>query len=135
MRLQWLAIGLGGALGTMARHGVNVIVARRYGHATPYATLVVNLAGCGLIGLIAGLLAGERMAMAPVVRSFLVVGVLGGFTTFSSFGLDTFTLARTGRVSLACWNVAVQVLVGLGAVAAGYALGLALGGGHTDPLP
>ena len=135
MRLQWLAIGLGGALGTLARHGVNVLVARRYGPATAHATLVVNLTGCGLIGVIAGLLACERVAMTPVTRSFLVVGVLGGFTTFSSFGLDTFTLARTGRVGLACWNVAVQVVIGVGAVAGGYALGLALGGAHTDPLP
>jgi fluoride exporter len=135
MRLQWLAIGLGGALGTMARHGVNVLVARRYGQVTPYATLAVNLTGCAIIGILAGLLAGGHFAVGPVVRSFLFVGVLGGFTTFSSFGLDTFTLARTGRLGLACWNIAVQVGIGVGAVAGGYVLGVMLGGGRTDPLP
>lgn len=134
MRLDWLAIGIGGALGTLARHGVNLFVLRRYGQSAPYATLAVNLVGCAVIGVLAGLLAGERIAMTTVVRSFLFVGVLGGFTTFSSFGLDTFTLARAGRMGAACWNVAIQVGIGLAAVASGYALGLALGG-RPDPLP
>jgi fluoride exporter len=115
-----MLVGLGGALGTLARHGVNTLVARRLGQATPYATLIVNLVGCAVIGLLAGLLANGRLSMTPAVRVFVFVGILGGFTTFSSFGLDTFTLARTARLEAACWNVAVQVVVGLAAVAGGY---------------
>jgi fluoride exporter len=125
MRYAWLAVALGGALGSMARHGVNVLVARRGGPSVPYATLTVNLLGCAVIGVLAGLLASDRMSMTPTARLFVFVGVLGGFTTFSSFGLDTFTLAREGRLATAFWNVAVQVVVGLAAVAGGYFVGRA----------
>jgi CrcB protein len=121
MRMEWIAAGLGGALGSMARHGVNVLVARRYAHPMPYATLIVNLAGCAVIGVLAGLLASQRLSMGPALRVFVFVGIIGGFTTFSSFGLDTFTLARGGRTSAAAWNVAAQVVLGLVAVAGGYA--------------
>jgi len=122
--LKWLAIGLGGALGSMARHGVNVAVSRLGGHATPYATLVVNVTGCAVIGVLAGLVAGGRLTMGPTTRLFVFVGVLGGFTTFSSFGLDTLTLAHEGRHAAAAWNVVLQVVVGLAAVAGGYFVGL-----------
>jgi fluoride exporter len=125
MRYGWLAVGMGGALGSLVRHGVNVLVARRAGQAVPYATLAVNLVGCAVIGLLAGLLASHRLSMTPTVRLFVFVGILGGFTTFSSFGLDTFTLAREGRLATATWNVAVQVIGGVAAVAGGYFLGRA----------
>ena len=125
MRYGWLAVALGGALGSMARHGVNMLVARRAGQSVPYATLTVNLVGCAVIGLLAGLLASNRISMTPTTRLFVFVGILGGFTTFSSFGLDTFTLAREGRLATALWNVAVQVVVGLVAVAGGYFVGRA----------
>jgi CrcB protein len=104
----------------MARHAVNVLVSHRLGNVVPWATLAVNLAGCLAIGLLAGLVAGERVAMTPEVRTFVFVGILGGFTTFSSFGLDTFVLAREGRHLAAALNVAGQVVLGLAAVAAGY---------------
>ena len=119
----WLAVGLGGALGSLARHGVNVLVARRLGQAVPYATFAVNLAGCAVIGLLAGLIAGGRITMTQEVRALVFVGILGGFTTFSSFGLDTFVLAREGRHLAAAMNVAGQVVLGLAAVAAGYFAG------------
>ena len=123
MRLEWLAAGLGGAVGSLARHGVNTLVARRLGSAVPYATFAVNLIGCAVIGLLAGLLASERLSMAPAVRVFVFVGILGGFTTFSSFGLDTVALVRTGRVAVAFWNVVGQVVLGIAAVAVGYWVG------------
>jgi fluoride exporter len=122
--LKWLAVGLGGAIGSMARHGVNVTMARGAGQATPYATLVVNVTGCAAIGVLAGLLASGRLTMSPTTRLFVFVGVLGGFTTFSSFGLDTFTLTQEGRHAAAAWNVLAQVLVGLAAVGGGYFVGL-----------
>ena len=120
---RWLLVGLGGAIGSMARHGVNVVVARVAGQATPLATLSVNLAGCLAIGVLAGLVAAGRLAMSPSTRLFVFVGILGGFTTFSSFGLDTFTLAQEGRRAAAAWNVVAQVVVGLAAVAGGYFVG------------
>ena len=134
MRTEWIAAGVGGGLGWLARHGMNTLVARRSAHPVPYATLIVNVAGCAVIGVLAGLLASQRISMGPVMRVFVFVGILGGFTTFSSFGLDTFTLARAGRMAAPCWNVAIPVGIGLPAVAGGYALGLALGG-RPDPLP
>ena len=124
MGQSWLAVGLGGALGSLARHGVNVWVTRRMGQSGPYATLVVNIVGCGVIGLLAGLLASERLVMTPTVRVFVFVGILGGFTTFSSFGLDTFTLAHGGDYVRAFWNVAGQIVLGLGCVWLGFYLGL-----------
>lgn len=105
----------------------------RFGHSAYYATLIVNLAGCATIGVLAGTLASGRLAMSQETRSFVFVGILGGFTTFSSFGLDTFTLARSGRLAAAGWNVAAQIILGLGAVATGYLVALALW--PTDPNP
>lgn len=121
---SWLAVGLGGALGSLARHGVNMLVSHRLGQVVPYATFAVNLAGCAVIGLLAGMIAGGRIAMTPEMRTFVFVGILGGFTTFSSFGLDTFVLAREGRQLAAALNVAGQVVLGLGAVATGYFVGV-----------
>lgn len=122
--LNWLVVGIGGAIGSMARHGVNVMMARRAGTAVPYATLIVNVAGCAVIGLLAGLVASGRVTMSPTMRIFVFVGVLGGFTTFSSFALDTLTLNHEGRHAAAAWNVAAQVIVGLAAAAGGYAVAI-----------
>jgi CrcB protein len=116
-------VGIGGALGSIARHGVGLAIARLSpARAVPYATMTVNLAGCLVIGVLAGLVATERITMTPALRMFMFVGVLGGFTTFSSFGLDTFTLAHGGRAGTAAWNILVQVGAGCALVAAGYAV-------------
>jgi len=72
------------------------------------------------IGFLAGLIASHRMTMSPGMRAFVFVGILGGFTTFSSFGLDTFSLAHGGRPGAAAVNVLVQVIAGCLLVAAGY---------------
>jgi len=119
----WLVIGLGGAIGSAARHGVNVAITHTIGRSVPYATAAVNISGCFTIGLLAGLVAHGRLTLSPTLRAFIFVGILGGFTTFSSFGLDTLTLATTGDRWLALWNVAGQVVIGIGAVFAGFYLG------------
>ena len=110
----------------MARHAMNTAIHHsgqmRYG-AFPYGILAVNTAGCLAIGLLAGLLAAGRVQMGEHVRTFLVVGVLGGFTTFSSFGLDTFTLMRGGQSLLALTNIGAHVALGLTALWAGFTLG------------
>lgn len=115
-------VGIGGALGSMARHGVGLALARLSpARVTPYATMAVNLTGCLVIGVLAGLIASHRVTMSPHLRAFIFVGVLGGFTTFSSFGLDTFTLAHGGHTGTATINVVIQVAAGLALVAVGYA--------------
>jgi CrcB protein len=91
----------------------------------PIGTAIVNLAGCVVIGLLAGLLAVERIRVPLYWREFVFVGLLGGFTTFSTFGLDTLLLARTHSSSMAFGNVLLQVLGGLAAVWLGYQLGAA----------
>ncbi len=89
----------------------------------PIGTVVVNVAGCLVIGLLAGLLASERIALRAHWREFIFVGLLGGFTTFSTFGLDTFLLTRTHSAGQAAVNVAIQVAGGLVAVWLGYQVG------------
>jgi CrcB protein len=119
--MLWIYVALGGAIGSMARHEVGAAIARvSPTHVTPYATGLVNLIGCFVIGFLAGLVASHRMTMSPGLRAFVFVGILGGFTTFSSFGLDTFSLAHGGRPGVAIVNVLVQVLAGCFLVAAGY---------------
>jgi fluoride exporter len=122
MMANVLLVGAGGALGSMARHGV-AIARISPSRVVPYATMTVNLAGCLVIGILAGLIASHRLTMTPALRAFVFVGVLGGFTTFSSFGLDTFTLAHGGHTGDAVVNAAIQVAAGCALVAAGYAAG------------
>ena len=116
-------VGVGGAVGSLARHGVNLAVAYVFGRPVPYATAAVNLTGSAVIGLLAGLIASGRLTMTPHMRTFVFVGLLGGFTTFSSFMLDTVALTHAGARTLAMWNVAGQTLLGLAAVYAGYYFG------------
>lgn len=118
--MTWLLVAAGGAVGSMARHGVNVAIHRWVGHPVPYATAVVNILGCAVIGVLAGLVSAGTLRWGMGTRVFVFVGVLGGFTTFSSLGLDTLTLAHDGAFALALRNVAAQVVLGLGAVFLGY---------------
>ena len=122
--MLWIAVGVGGALGSMARHWVNLAMTHRFERAVPNATFVVNVIGCLVIGALAGWIAGGRLHLTPTLRTFVFVGVLGGFTTFSSFGLDTFALAHGGNHARAFWNVFGQVSLGLGGVWLGYYLAL-----------
>jgi CrcB protein len=123
----WLAVAFGGALGSMARHGVNLFFAHVLERAVPYATATVNLIGSAVIGLLAALIATGRLHLSTQARTFVFVGILGGFTTFSSFMLDTLTLSHGSDRGLAIANVAVQTLFGLAAVWGGYRVGIALG--------
>jgi CrcB protein len=123
----WLAVAAGGALGSMARHGVNLLFAHVLERAIPYATASVNLAGSAAIGVLAALVASGRLHMSAEVRTFVFVGILGGFTTFSSFMLDTFTLGHGGDHSTAFWNVVLQTSLGLAGIWAGYRIGIAVG--------
>ena len=122
--MTWIAVAIGGALGSVARHGVNHLVhARLLTARFPFGTVAVNVSGCFIIGLLAGLLASDRIALRAHWREFIFVGLLGGFTTFSTFGLDTLFLSRTGSAGQAALNVGLQVIGGLAAVWFGYQLG------------
>lgn len=123
--MAWVAIAIGGAVGSVLRHAVNHTIAAHWITVRfPAGTTIVNLAGCLVIGLLAGLIAGDRLQLPLHSREFIFVGLLGGFTTFSSFGLEALTLARTGAVSMALLYVAIQVVGGLALVAAGYWFGV-----------
>jgi CrcB protein len=117
-----LAIAVGGGMGALLRHFANHVVQARFGAAFPLGIFLVNVVGCLAIGIVAGLIAAGRLHVGEAGRAFIVVGVLGGFTTFSSFGLDTFTLARGGQLGAAAFNAFGQLFIGLAAVWAGYAV-------------
>src|SRR5438067_4023350 len=119
--MTWIAVGAGGALGSLARHGVNLLFSHFTGSATPWATASVNILGSLAIGVLAGLTAGGRLHLAAPARTFIFVGILGGFTTFSSFMLDTLTLGHGTQHRLALVNLAAQLVLGCAAVFAGYA--------------
>lgn len=128
MQASWTnlaLVGAGGALGAAARYLVGLATHRGLAPgAFPWGTLAVNLAGCLLIGLGAGL-AETRGGLANEARLFLFVGVLGGFTTFSSFGYETFALLREQHLLRAALNAGANVALGLLLVALGHALGSA----------
>jgi len=118
---QILSISLGAMLGANLRFFVSVWASQRLGIGFPFGTLLVNVGGCFLIGLFYGL--GEtRLTLTPELRLFFVVGFLGAFTTFSSFGNETVNLMRSGDLWLALLNIAGNNLFGLLAVMTGAAL-------------
>src|SRR5262245_58825030 len=122
--MLWLVIAIGGALGAGARHALNVGVHARFFSATfPAGIFIVNMVGCAVIGLLAGMIAVQRIEAGELLRAFLFVGVLGGFTTFSSFALDTLVLARGGNIGMAALNAFGQPVLGLAVAFLGYALG------------
>ena len=117
-----LLVGAGGFLGAIARYGVG----RGLGQVAqnpwiPYGTLAVNVVGCLAIGVVMGLM-DHRQMLSVEFRAFLVIGLLGGFTTFSAFGYETFALARGGDMGATIANIGIQVGAGLAAVWVGYRL-------------
>lgn len=117
-----LLVGTGGFIGAIARYGVNSGFAKLLnGQWLPYGTLTVNVVGCLIIGLVAGLI-DHRQIGSPELRAFILIGILGGFTTYSAFGYETINLFREGQITAAIVNVAIQIVLGLGAVWVGYKL-------------
>ena len=115
-------VGSGGFIGALARYGLSGLVHRQVPFATfPYGTMAVNLMGCCAIGVIAGL-AESRQLFGPEFRTFALIGVLGGFTTFSTFGYETFAMLRDAEYLRVAANIGVHVVLGLALVWLGYAL-------------
>jgi CrcB protein len=114
-------VALGGALGSVARYACSGVALRLFGLGFPYGTLLVNVVGSYAIGILGTIaIAGGRTLTPPDIRAFLVTGILGGFTTFSAFSLETFTLARSGNLSGAVANVVLSLVLCFVAVALGY---------------
>jgi CrcB protein len=116
-----LLVAVAGGVGTLCRFGLSGLVARHFGETFPTGTLLVNLIGCFLAGFLLYPF-NERFLVNEVLRTTVMIGFLGGFTTFSSFGLQTFSLAKDGELFFAFLNVAASNVLGLGCVWAGYAL-------------
>jgi CrcB protein len=112
--MNLLFVLAGGALGSGARYLVSTWMADRFGIAFPWGTLTVNVVGSFIIGVIATL-ADELGSVGPNARIFLVVGVLGGFTTFSSFSLETLRLAEQDELTRAAGNIAANLVLAVGA--------------------
>ena len=115
---QMLAIAAGGAIGALLRYWTSIAVHGRLGMAFPYGTLAVNVLGSLLMGFLYIWLI-DRMAAGPALRAFLLVGVLGAFTTFSTFSMETLNLLEAGHPGKALANVLVSVLVCVTAAALG----------------
>ncbi len=119
--MSYVWVALGGALGSMARYGCAGFVARVAGATFPWGTLTVNVAGSLIIGFVATLIApGGRLLVTPDARAFVVIGVLGGFTTFSSFSFETLSLARDGEWLYAATNIVASLALCLTAVWLGH---------------
>jgi CrcB protein len=118
---QVMAIAIGGALGSVLRYWLSTGAHAWLGRGFPYGTLAVNVLGCFVMGLLFVLLV-ERFAESPVLRAGLLIGVLGGFTTFSSFSIETFNLIEQGAMAKAAANMAASLILCVGATWLGVIL-------------
>jgi fluoride exporter len=116
----YMMVAIGGALGALARYELALAVQSRTGGAFPYGTLVVNVVGCLLMGVVMTILT-ERVVLPPQWRYLVPIGFLGAFTTFSTFEYETFKAAQEGAWHIAAANVLVSVVLGFAALWAGIA--------------
>ena len=123
--LKTIIIAVAGSVGTLLRYWLSGFVARKYGETFPWGTMTVNLIGCFVTGLVF-FLAEERFLLSPTARTVILIGLLGGFTTFSSYGLQTFTLLRDGEFGLGLLNIVMSNVLGLFMVWIGFLLGKVL---------
>lgn len=120
-----LLIALAGAVGTLARYGTGALLAEPSSRTGfPFGTLAVNLAGCFVMGLLQGYFI-QRL-VAPEYRQALLVGFLGGYTTFSSYGWETTAFLRDGQWAMAALNIGANNVIGIPLVIVGYVLGRAI---------
>ena len=120
--ITYTAIAVGGALGSVLRYWLGGLIDDRIGETFPWGTIIVNITGSFVIGFFATLTGpdGGRWLVGSTARQFVMIGICGGYTTFSSFSLQTLNLARGGEFLSAGWNIAVSVVVCLLAVWIGH---------------
>jgi CrcB protein len=117
-----LLVGAGGFIGSVLRYWLSGVIQQSINHPSfPFGTLAVNLTGCLLIGFLSQL-ADARGVFTPETRAFVFVGILGGFTTFSTFGNESMNLLRDGEALPAIWNIGAHIFAGLAAVWLGRTL-------------
>lgn len=119
-------VGVGGMIGSVVRYFISLWVHLLFGVKFPWGTLAVNLVGCMAIGMLMYVIE-DRHELPIAVRLFLVTGILGGFTTFSAFGLETLDLIRAARYPAAIFYVFASVCLGLGAVIVGRTIAAVAG--------
>jgi CrcB protein len=120
--MTYLIVFLGGGIGAALRHGVNIASARLFGTAFPYATMIENVSGSLVMGLLAGYFAFRGGGGHQHWQLFLTTGILGGYTTFSAFSLDAVLLYERGALGLAALYILGSVLLAIGGLVAGLAL-------------
>jgi len=129
--IKYLLVALGGALGTIARYALSGFVATHFGETFPWGTMIINITGSLVIGFFATLTGPDgRVFVGSEIRQFVMMGLCGGFTTFSSFSLQTLSLARDGELGLALANVGLSVFLCLLAVWVGHIIAE-----HLNQLP
>lgn len=127
--IDYLIIGLGGAIGTMSRYWLGAVIAHRYGEKFPVGTLLINVTGSFLITFFSALTAPEsRYFVSGRARAFFMTGICGGYTTFSSFSLQTLTLSQEGQLLSAGGYIVMSVVFCLLAAWLGYIAGMSLRG-------
>lgn len=124
--MGYLLVFIGGGLGSMARYALSVLGMRLLGQDFPWATLFINIAGSALMGALTGWLVVQGNAPASL-RIFVATGLLGGFTTFSTFSLETVLLYERGQLGLAVAYVAASVVIGVGALVLAMKLARGMG--------
>lgn len=130
--MEWLWIAMGGAAGATARAALGQWVDRWAGHTFPWPTLAINILGCLAMGMLDGILA-ARPGSAAWARPLVGIGLLGGFTTFSAFGLETARLIQRHTSGEAATYIALSLILGIGAVPLGQELARRLPGGLHPP--
>ena len=118
-----IAVGIAGFIGALARYGVDGLIAQKTASSFPWGTLVVNISGSLILGILFAVLVEGRTALAPWFRTAATVGLLGAYTTFSTLTLETFRLAEDGSYLLAGLNALGSLALGMVAVFVGVVLG------------
>ena len=127
MLLVYLLVGLGGALGSIGRFALNGLISSQFGETFPWGTLIINVTGSFIIGFFATLTAPDgRVFASGNTRQFFMTGICGGYTTFSSFSLQTLNLANDGEWLQAGGNIVASVVLCLIAVWLGHLLALSI---------
>lgn len=111
-------IAIGGAVGAILRYSISGYAYRSFEGALPWGTLAVNLIGCFAIGILWNVF--ETMAHSPNTRAFIFIGILGAFTTFSTFGIESFHLFKEGQIKYGIINILISNIGGIGLVFLGY---------------